>query len=540
MKIKTILLSSLAKVFPDECPDASEYIKMSMLKNEKSSFQLAFCAEKDACVKLDIISEIKPFIKVYNVCLIPAKLAIDKGADDFVLREGKPGLYPDLLKPVEGEITAQSGKWQSIWFEIELDGSQKAGKYKIELDLSGEKNVFELEIINASLPEQDLICTHWFHTDCLMSWYKVEAFSEEYWRITENFARAALRHGTNCLLTPLFTPALDTDVGEERPTVQLVDIKKVGYKYSFSFEKLERWIEMCNRVGIKYFEMCHLFTQWGAEHAPKIMAEEKGEIRRIFGWETDANSRAYKSFLTAFAAALTAFIDEKGIRDRCIFHTSDEPSRVHYYQYRRCARLIDKLFPGFKTVDALSDFMFYEKGLVKTPIPADDHIEPFLGKVPELWTYYCCSQRSKYASNRFFAMPSLRNRILGWQMYKYDIKGFLQWGFNFWYARLSKYEINPFEVADAGEAYSAGDPFVTYPAPDGTAYISLRLKVFYDAFQDNMAMKLLESKIGKDKVVAIIEEGLNDKISFSVYPHEDEWMLSARERINAEIKKIFN
>ena len=36
----------------------------------------------------------------------------------------------------------------------------------------------------------------------------------------------AVAHGVNLLYTPLFTPPLDTQVGGERTTVQLVDVER--------------------------------------------------------------------------------------------------------------------------------------------------------------------------------------------------------------------------------------------------------------------------------------------------------------------------
>ncbi len=76
-----------------------------------------------------------------------------------------------------------------------------------------------------------------------------------------------------------------------------------------------------------------------------------------------------------------------------------------------------------------------------------------------------------------------------------------------------------------------------YPGEDGKPLNSLRLKVFYDALQDLRALQLLESLIGREKVIAILEEGPETSITFKEYPHEDAWLLNKRARINAEIKK---
>ena len=147
----------------------------------------------------------------------------------------------------------------------------------------------------------------------------------------------------------------------------------------------------------------------------------------------------------------------------------------------------------FTIIDALSNYEFYKLGLVKCPIPANNHIEPFLeNQVPGLWTYYCCSQGVD-VSNRFLAMPSYRTRIIGAQLYKYDIKGFLQWGYNFYYTRLSKYQIDPFATTDGECSWPAGDPFSVYPGKDQVLE-SIRSELFYQALQDVRACLLYTSR----------------------------------------------
>ena len=121
-------------------------------------------------------------------------------------------------------------------------------------------------------------------------------------------------------------------------------------------------------------------------------------------------------------------------------------------------------------------------------------------------------------------------------MYKFDIKGFLQWGYNFYYTRFSKGLVNPFEVTDAGKEFPSGDSFIVYPAEDGTAYQSLRLKVFYDALQDMAALKALQKLTDKKTCLDIIEENGKHEITFRSYPHDEKWMLETRERVNEAIK----
>ena len=183
----------------------------------------------------------------------------------------------------------------------------------------------------------------------------------------------------------------------------------------------------------------------------------------------------------------------------------------------------------------MSSVDFYKSGLVGIPIPPIDQIEPFLAEeIDERWTYYCCGQ-TKGVSNRFLAMPSARNRIVGAQFFKFNIKGFLQWGYNFYYSKLSREVINPYCTTDGDKAYPAGDPFSVYPYKDGCAE-SIRIKVFKEAIQDMSAMQMLEAIKGKDFVVGIIEEECGDELLFNKFPFTGNYILKYRERINQELK----
>jgi hypothetical protein len=337
------------------------------------------------------------------------------------------------------------------------------------------------------------------------------------------------------LLTPVFTPPLDTKPGGERLTVQLVDVHKNNGCYSFGFEKLERWIQLCESHGVEYFEFAHLFTQWGAKAAPKIMACVDGEYKRIFGWETDALGEEYKKFLTAFLPELKALLKNLGIAERCYFHISDEPGLKDLEQYKAVKAMVAPYLAGFAIIDALSDFDFYSHGALTKPIPAVDQIGPFIeAKVAELWAYYCVAQY-KNVPNLFISMPSARNRILATMLYKYNIEGFLQWGYNFYNSQYSLNPVNPYITTDAGGAFPGGDSFQVYPGKDGIPEESLRFMVTAQALYDLRAMQMLEGLAGREAVMEILEGELSQPITFETYPKTDEYILNFRTRINREI-----
>ena len=543
------LLSSLAKVFHREAPmGRAEKEWLSALGGERVSLQAAYKQSMDTrrvwgCLKVSAPDGIT--VAVRRVRYIPGNIPPRYRTDDGYLRTDD-GLYPDLLEPFEsgGEwVHLLSGTWQSIWIDLTVPQKTKSGKHPITVQiLCKEGNELGraetvLEIIGADLPSLDIPRTSWFHADCLAQYYRVEVFSERHWEIIENFAKCAVQHGINTLLTPIHTPPLDTEIGGERLTTQLIDVNVTDGGYTFGFEKLERWVKMCRKVGVEYIEIAHLFTQWGAKHAPKIMGTKNGEYIRLFGWETDAAGDEYGGYLKQMLPALTAKLREWGASEKTLFHISDEPRMEHLENYKAVRRIVDPFLEGFEIVEALTNYEFYAESGLSVPIPSIEHIAPFIEKnVPKLWCYYCSAESYK-VPNHFFMQPSYRNRILGVLLYKYNIAGFLHWAFNFYNCVHSVYPIDPFRVTDADGTFPSGDSFMVYPGKDGKPLASLRLLVAQEGFNDLMALRLLEKKIGRGAVLALIDEHLAEPITFLNFPQNEEYILFLRHRVNCLIRE---
>jgi len=549
--IITRVVSSLEKPFlEDNILQFKELKTLRILKNERASFQLLYTKNDvsdhniRAFATPVIKSELAEYITMRSLVNIPSTLAAYPDRLDTKYLKTTPGLYPDLLQPVhnKGDISIFYNQLRSLWLELDVNGKVEAGTYPITIELYDKKsgeliNTHELEvkIMNASLPEQELIVTQWFHCDCLADYYGVEVFSERHWEIIENFVKTAVKNGQNMLLTPTITPAFDTEVGGERPTVQLVDIAIDNGKYTFNYDKLDRWVDMCHRCGIKYFELPPFFTQWGAEHAPKIVATVDGEFKRIYGWDTDAASEEYAEFTVVFVAALLEHLKELGIDKQCYFHMSDEPKLKNLEQYKKSQAGIRKCIEGYHTMDAISNYEFYLEGLIDTPVPSTNHIKDFLeGNIPGMWCYYCCSQCID-VSNRFFAMPSARTRSIGVQMFKFNIGGFLQWGYNFYYNQRSRDLINPFYETTGEDWVESGDAYIVYPGFDGKPMESIRIVSFNEGLQDMRAMKLCESFYGHDAVVEAIEKVCGE-VRFDKCLTSSEEMIAVRECINDMIE----
>lgn len=544
---KMKLLSSLAKVFQDEEPVyRMECQPLSALWGETVSFQAAYTGDHFMRERLDVevVSLPKEYVRVRTVEQVPVGRATNGIVDDNYLRT-QPGLYPDLLRDVkDGKVIVCSNQWRSLWIDVEITKEIEPGNYDIEIQLKKEGKIVasvtqKLTVIGAELPKQKIMHTEWMHADCLADYYHVEVFSEEHWKILENYFCEYVKRGCNMMLTPLFTSPLDTAVGLERTTTQLVGVEVVQGEYQFHFSNLKRWIDLCKKCGIEYYEMSHLFSQWGAKYAPKVVAMVDGKEKKIFGWHTPSVGE-YTRFLQAFLPQLIEKLKEWGIDKVTYFHISDEPREEDLESYRAAKESLGDMLAGFHTFDALSSYEFYRHGLIDKPIPGNNEIEEFLEHgLTDMWTYYCTGQFYE-VSNRFMSMPSARNRIYGIQLYKYNIIGILHWGYNFYNSQFSIEHINPYEVTDAGNAFPAGDPFLVYPGADKHPEESIRMMVHYEALTDLRALNLLESLTSREHVMELIEGELPEPLTFKKYPKSDMYLITLRNRVNKEIGRLMS
>lgn len=560
------LASSLQKVFPSRKPiPMSEGATLSLWRGTRGSVQLVYrrmdCQGEmpHQCFHVEVLGA-PVACQMRKVRLIPSDYPCYGDYDAYYITT-EPGLFPDLLEPVDsGEILPITRQYRSLWLTWEIPEDAKPGDYEITVKVTAvkrkkidngliyeDKNAadlacelrFILRVGAAELPAQSLIHTEWFYTDCLANYYGTEMFDERHWEIIENFIKAAHRHGVNMLLTPALTPPLDTPKGSIRRIAQLVKIKKAKEQYSFDFSALERWTDLCRKYGIEYLEIAHFFTQWGSEFTPNILADVDGETKLIFGWDHPAAGEDYQEFMQAYIPQLRSVLEKQGYdAEHVYYHVSDEPSEAHLKAYQTARNVVRGLIPESQIMDALSSVEFYKKGIVPHPIAGSSEIEDFYqAQVPGLWVYYCCAQ-CKDVPNRFFAQESACTRMMGVLMYLYDIKGFLHWGFNFYNSKFSGHTIDPYVDSHADFGFPSGDPFLVYPGKNGEALDSLRAEVQDEGLLDLRALQMLEKLASREVVEEIIYRDIpKARITFKNYPRNPQWLLNLRERVAAEINR---
>ena len=554
--MQSVLIDSLEKLMGDAEPRPASLIggvHASGFLGERLSLQIAVRLDEPADaasagaggngtagIELELVGDLASATTLSAVRRVPVSAPAPENADEHYLVT-EPDEYPDVLEPVTGTtVDPTPGRWESLWIDVLVEDAELAGVHELTVRLrpdsddsnnGGTEHTLRLQIHPHQLPPLEIVNTHWFHADSLSSYDDVEVFSERHWELIEAFLRSAREMDVNSVLTPTWTPPLDTAEGHKRPTVQLVGISEESGQYRFDFTELDRWLRICREVGMVSIEVAHLFTQWGARFTPAIQVRTADGIEDRFGWHVAATDPEYRRLMVALIPALRAHLAATW-EGRVLWHISDEPSVQGLEDYRAAKEQVSDLLEGADVVDALSSLEFAEQGVVDIPIVATDHVEPFLDADRNPWVYYCVAQDREVA-NRFISLPSVRNRVLGRQLFVHHAPGFLHWGYNFWWAQFALKPIDPFTETCAGGGFYGGDSFAVYPGPDGTPWVSLRHRVFAQGMADHRALTWLASLVGHDRAAALVDEG--GALTYAHFSYDVEEHLRARRAVDEAI-----
>ena len=235
-------------------------VKMQLLREGREisspgkEEETAFRRTEEETIRCKKEEETAPCLRIRQVNLVPCAYPCHPKRDEDYDRT-KPGLYPDLLRKIPEEgFPLIPGQYRTLWLDVDVPEGAPAGRYEIRVQLyrkpslrlltpemlaerrvpegelrlpSPERNLPErelnfpetepitemkirLEVLPGVLPELPIRHTEWFHVDALAQYYQVPVFSEEHWNIIRSFIRTAVRNHCNMILTPVFTPPLDT------------------------------------------------------------------------------------------------------------------------------------------------------------------------------------------------------------------------------------------------------------------------------------------------------------------------------------------
>ena len=467
-------------------------------------------------------------VRIRRVGFVPvAHLNTDTPADECDVLDHVPGFVPDPLFD-EQKATLAAGETVAFWFTINIPETCKPGPAPVTVTLcvTKDEETIALPPLTATLHVHDVLIqprrgfpvVQWFYNDAILDWYGLEPFEPAFWERVEPYMKNLVEHGQDTIYAPVFTPPLD---GVKRPT-QLLKVTRAGTgTYAFDWEDVKRYTDLATACGIRNFEWTHFFTQWGVKHAIRIYEEQGVSERLLWPAETGATSDTYRTFLKQFLDEFKVFLDRENLLERSFFHVSDEPhgeeARGNYIEARNMLR---ELAPWIKTMDALSEIEYGRQQLTDMPIPSIRVTKQYHDEGIPCFTYFCCGPRGKYI-NRLLDTPLIKQRMLGWLCFRFEVLGFLHWGYNYWQRRGERVLIDPFteQAACAWPGWAYGDTFVVYPGPEGPID-SIRWEIFSESLQDYALLQTIGIQ-PNDPRLAVFED-------FDRFPKQLEWLRNMR------------
>ncbi len=519
--------SSLVRHYPKSPPQSQETLTFHAALQERVSFQVAFTSDAEP-VKMTAVVEAPPelAVRVRSVGYVPMPhFTVNTPVEELDGLAFVPGYVPDPLFP-SPTLEAGPRETNAFWVTVLVPMDCLPGEYPIYLQArirrpralhASAKIVVHRGLVSR---RHDFPVTHWFYADALCDWYKVEPFEEAFWPILDRYLADLSEHLQDTTHVPIFTPPTD---GVKRPT-QLLEVRREGDRYRFDWALVKRWIEAARQAGLSYFEWTHLFSQWGAKYAIRIYDGRGQGEKLLWDPETPGTSATYRDFLSQFLPEFKRFLEVEGIFARSFFHLSDEPhGEEHLAHYRAAREMLREVAPWMKVMDALSEISFAREGLTDTPIPLLPTAPDFIKEGYPAWAYFCCHPVGRYPQ-RLLDTPLVKTRMFGWLFYRLQARGFLHWGYNYWYRSQTRELIDPFFVSDGGRwpEWFYGDTFIVYPGP-GAPIDSLRWEVFADGLQDYALLQ--SANLDPD-------DPLLEKIKdYAEFPRSEQWLLETRGKV---------
>ena len=408
-----------------------------------------------------------------------------------------PAFFPDGFLE-EKTVFLRDGWTQSLWVSVTVPKGTPPGEYKgtlaIDLvDKRREKHHFDVPITATvwplTLPDKlHLHHTEWFWPTTLANYYHLEHWSEPHWAWIEKAAVDLARHHNDIILTPL---------------TELIGRTRTASGLKCDFTRFDRWVKLFKKHGVDWIEGAHVAGRgggWESDFVWRRFSMMDGSGKPVDTSRQRMSDAEFEPHLESFLKAVHAHVKKMGWGDTYVQHVADEPIPVNESSWMNLAGKVRQWLPGVRTIDAVETDSL--EGYVDWRVPQIQEITPERKRHPkeDLWSYTCLVPQGHYP-NRFLDYPSIRNRILFWLSFTYDLKGFLHWGYNSWRAWQgvpADIPISPWQDASAGSIYCAdrnplpaGDPHIVYPGKNSICS-SIRWEVVRKGFEDFEYLYMLQ------------------------------------------------
>lgn len=481
-------VSDLVRVFEDgyNCPEAQDAIEIFGIRNE---YICAQCVVKANQLLGRVTVDVSPSRHTERSVSLPANsitwnfvgsIPIEQNTPKYRksdLIRPAPARFPDYLAE-EKETSVEKGQYKAIFLTVKIPRDAEAGTYHGSITAKTNKGEeplpLRLTVYPLTLPdERHLMVTEWCTTSKFKQFHGIDSSgSEPFYEMLRTYASNMAEHRQN-----VFRVSLD-----------LISSKLGGDgKLKFDFSRFDRWAEVfwnTGRMDLLETGFVARFGEGGWSSRKIVLRdfrvgkESTGQVIRIPG----------KEFLPQFLPALENHLREKGWLDRTVFHIADEPSNHNVMSWREASQFVHEHAPALRRMDAIETTHCFDA--LEIWVPKLDYLatwhdiyEKARRQGSELWFYTVGIFQKGSLPNKTVDVPLIESRILHWLNYRFGLKGYLHWGFNYW-------TDDPYNAPGKHR----GDGWHVYPKKDGLIN-SLRWEQMRNGIQDYEYLWMLENKI---------------------------------------------
>jgi hypothetical protein len=326
------------------------------------------------------------------------------------------------------------------------------------------------DVLPASGPDSELLNTNWFNGP--HNGFE-EKFDEDYWRLFEEQTAFRREGGQNVTWVP------DAVMFDTVQGVRTVNKERLG-----------RFIEIADRNGMYLFEGYMMAKRAKSFRSRDVVV---GSAR------LPAGSPEAAQYISDTYGALYEYLTERNLQDRWVQHILDEPQTKQAAGYRWIAAELRKVMPGIRIIEATKT----RKPLVGSvdiwnPLINDfqrneDFFQERRDDGDEVWIYTAMVPGGPWL-NRFIDQERLRSVYIGWGASKFDVGGYLRWGFDQWRRNQDIREGDLSTTWSGRLQLPQGDEFVVFPGPDGQLLSTTRWEAGRLGLEDYRLLTMLKAK----------------------------------------------
>jgi hypothetical protein len=392
-----------------------------------------------------------------------------------------PAWFPDVLTE-DRQCSLRKGARKAVYLTVKIPPNTAPGEYqgmvtatagRVSASISLTLQVYPLELPDA----RHQMVTVWFSTSEFRKHHHLEPADDQgFDRMLKLYARNMAEHRQNVFR-----------VGLGLIETRREDDGKLQFDFS-RFDKLAQVFWDTGRMDLIETGFIARFGNGGWSSREILL-----DTFPVKGTDGRRVSMSGEEFLPQFLRAFVAHLRANGWLAKTVFHICDEPSNHNVMAWRKASEFVHRLAPELRRIDAIETP--HCLGDLEVWVPKLDHLATWQGAFEqaqrqgnELWCYTVGIYQGGGLLNKTVDAPLIETRLMPWLNYRYDLRGYLHWGFNAW-------TDDPIRAP----GLHRGDGWQVYPKPDGLLD-SMRWEQMRNGLEDYECLWLLENKISQIKV----------------------------------------